>query len=76
MAKTVMNYSDSVSFKLRQIFDLTGILEENLATWVNLSIFARMSPQIHTSVVNVQQSQQSQNNTTKNYLSKISLGIL
>jgi hypothetical protein len=41
MAKTVMNYSDSVSFKLRQIFDLTGVLEENLATWVNLSILAR-----------------------------------
>ena len=48
MAKNVMNNSDSNSFKLRQISDLTVKEDEDLATWINLSILLVMSPQIHT----------------------------
>jgi len=38
MAKTVMYRGDSISFKLRQIFDLTAKVEEDLATCWNLRL--------------------------------------
>ena len=48
MAKNAINNGDNASFQLRQIFDLTGKVDENLATLLNLRLSLVLSPQIHT----------------------------